>query len=133
MAKEIIIDNEFISVWYHPEKKIIHHEFHKFTEGNIFREGLSSGAQVLENNHVQKWLSDDRKNSVLTEEDRKWTSTEWRPRVLKAGWKFWAIVLPEKVVGQMSMKRIIEEYAKTGVTVKIFDDPENALDWLEMQ
>jgi hypothetical protein len=88
---------------------------------------------VLENNHAQKWLSDDRKNSVITEEDKKWTATEWRPKVIQAGWKYWAIVLPEKIVGQMSMKRIIEEYAKTGVTVSIFDDPEKALLWLESQ
>jgi hypothetical protein len=33
----------------------------------------------------------------------------------------------------MVMKRIIKEYADTGVTVKIFSDPDEAMKWLETQ
>ena len=31
------------------------------------------------------------------------------------------------------MKRIIKEYADSGVTVKIFSDPYKAMNWLEAQ
>jgi hypothetical protein len=133
MDKEVVLDNENITVWYYPQKKIIHHEFHKFTQGRTFQEALSKGAATLEKNKAKKWLSDDRKNSVLTLDDTKWTASFWRPRVIKAGWKYWAIVLPEKAVGQMVMQRIIKEYADTGVTVKIFSDSVKAMTWLEAQ
>jgi hypothetical protein len=133
MDKEVVFDNECITTWYYHQKKIVHHEFHKFAHGKTLQDGLSKGAAILEKNKAQKWLSDDRKISVIGIDDTKWTATVWRPRVIKAGWKYWALVLPEKAVGQMVMKRIIKEYAETGVTVEIFSDPYKAMKWLEAQ
>ena len=133
MNREVVFDNEYMTMWYYRDKKIVHHEIHKFTQGKALRDGLSEGAAILEKNGAQKWLSDDRQNTVIGKEDTEWTATVWRPRVIKAGWKYWALVLPEKVVGQMVMKRIIKEYADTGVTVEIFSDPDKAMKWLEAQ
>ena len=65
MDKEIVVDNEFITVWYYPETKIIHHQFHKFVHGQTFRDALTAGAESLKKNRAQKWLSDDRKNTVV--------------------------------------------------------------------
>jgi hypothetical protein len=133
MEKQAVVDNENIVLWYYPDTNIIHHEFHKFTQGKLLRDTLSAGAKLLEKNKVQKWLSDDRKNSVIGKEDMDWTATVWRPRVIKGGWKYWALVLPEKAIGQMNMKQIIQQYADTGVTVQIFTNADEALKWLEAQ
>ena len=133
MDKEIILDNEYMTVWYYPHKKIVHHEFHKFTYGQTLYDGLSAGAAILEERGAQKWLSDHRKKIGSEKDDLNWTATVWRPRVKKAGLKYWAIVLPEKIFGQMVMKRIIEEYANTGVTIQTFSDPDEAMKWLEAQ
>ena len=133
MDKELILDNGYMTVWYHPEKKIVHHQMHKFTYGQALRDGLSAGAAMLEEKGAQKWLSDDRENTTLGKDDLNWTATFWRPRVKKAGLKYWAIVIPQKIFGQMVMKRIVEEYANTGVTVQIFTDPAEAMKWLEAQ
>jgi len=133
MEKEVVLDNEFVTIWYHHDKKVVHHQFHKFTCAKDLQDALSQGAAILEKNGARKWLSDDRKNTVIGKEDMEWTATVWRPRVIKAGWKYWALVLPEKIVGQMVMKRIVKEYADTGVTVKLFSDPDEAMKWLETQ
>jgi len=61
MEKEVVLDNEFITIWYHHDKKIVHHQFHKFTCGKDLQDGLSEGATILEKNGARKWLSDDRK------------------------------------------------------------------------
>jgi hypothetical protein len=55
----------------------------------------------------------------------------WSPRVLKAGWKQWAVVLPQKVLGQMNMQRFIDMYKERGLEVRAFTDPAPALAWLE--
>jgi hypothetical protein len=34
----------------------------------------------------------------------------WQPKILKAGWKYWAIVLPEQALGQMRMSVMAMEY-----------------------
>jgi hypothetical protein len=135
MDKEVVLDNEYITIWYYQKKNIIHHQFHKFTYGKALRDGLSEDAAIIEKKSVQKLLSDDRKNTVISKEDKEWTATVWRPRMIKTNWKYWAIVLPEKVVGQMVMQRIIKEYADSGngIIVKTFSDPYKAMNWLESQ
>jgi hypothetical protein len=134
MPRETIIDNEYLTLWYYPETKIVHHQFHKFVHGEALREGFTEGARLLEKYGAQKWLSDDRKNAAFTKEDQEWKDSDWRPRVVRAGWKYWALLLPEKTIGQMSMKRIIsEKYTDLGITIDFFDDPQEALKWLESQ
>ena len=63
----------------------------------------------------------------------EWTATVWRPRVIKAGWKYWALVLPEKTIRQLNMRRIIKDYADSGVTVQIFSNADEAMQWLKAQ
>jgi hypothetical protein len=133
MASETVIDNEFVTMWYHAGSKIVHHQFHKFLHGEPFRECLMEGLKLMKERLAQKWLSDDRMNAALPVEDYEWSTTKWRPRAIGAGWRYWAIVLPEKVVGQMTMNRILQLYEDSPVTVKLFSDPQEALTWLEEQ
>jgi hypothetical protein len=133
MEKITILDNEYVTVWYHPEKKIVHHQFHKFLYGEPLREALTEGTNALKEYGAQKWLSDDRQNSALPAEDMEWATTEWFPKTKAAGWKYWAIVLPEKVVGQLNMKRIAKNHTEQGVITEFFTKPDEAMAWLEQQ
>ncbi|MCA9904111.1 MAG: hypothetical protein KC547_09655 [Anaerolineae bacterium] len=131
MKKDTILETDYATLWYYPDNKIVHHQFHKFIHGDRFREVLSKGLEIVETDGAQKWLSDDRNNSTLTAADSAWAVDVWTPRVMAAGWKYWAIVLPDKVVGKMNMQRYIEMNAELGVTIDIFDDADEALQWLE--
>jgi hypothetical protein len=131
MPKNQIMDNEFATLWYDTEKKIIHHQIKKWIKGDELKKLFNKGYDVLKQNNAQKWLSDDRNNSVLGPEDEKWAREDWFVRMLQAGWKYWAVVLPEKTVGQMNIKRFSDDYAKAGVNAKLFSNPDEALKWLE--
>ncbi|MBK7107198.1 MAG: hypothetical protein IPH62_18140 [Ignavibacteriae bacterium] len=130
---QAVIDNDFATLKFYPEKRIIHHEFKKFMFGENFRNFMLKAADIFVQNRCSKWLSDDRGNSALKSEDLEWAQVNWEPKIFKAGWKFWAIILPEKVVGQINMKKIIERYQQKGVKVNIFSDPQLAMAWLEKQ
>ena len=52
---------------------------------------------------------------------------------MKAGWRFWALVMPEKATGKLKMKQLVEDTAKAGMTIEIFDDVNEALSWLKDQ
>jgi hypothetical protein len=130
---QTLLDNERASLWYYPNKKIIHHQFRTFVYGREFRDVLETGLEAFERFGARKWLSDDRGSSAPTEEDVQWASNDWAPRVMAAGWKYWAIVMPEKVIGQLSLRRWIKMYAEKGVTVRAFTSPDEALAWLETQ
>ncbi len=126
-----ILDTEYATLWYYPEAKIVRHVFHKFIYGQEFRQVLEKGLEIFKEHGAQKWLSDDRKNSTLTKEDTEWSVNVWSPQVIAADWKFWAIVMPDKIVGKINMQRFIDLYATLGVDVQIFDDADEALKWLE--
>ncbi|NQT26078.1 hypothetical protein HQ585_12025 [candidate division KSB1 bacterium] len=133
MSKITVLKNTYLTLWIHPEKKIVHHRFNKFTHGDAFRNGMDAGLEVLKKYEATKWLSDDRQNSALPREDIEWSRTVWGPAAIKAGWKHWAIVQPRNIVGQMNIIKCIELYTKMGVNVKAFSDPDEALEWLEQQ
>jgi hypothetical protein len=91
------------------------------------------GAEWLERYHATKWLSDDKNNVVVRDDDAHWGDTVWAPSVIAAGFKYWAIVLPMSAVGQLNMQRFAEEYRQRGVTVGTFDTVEAADRWLKAQ
>lgn len=130
MPKQIISDTEYATLWYYPEDKIVHHQFHKFIHSDEFRSMLMKGVEVFKQYGADKWLSDDRLNGAMTAEDIQWGQDVWTPAVFAAGWKYWAIMMPDKVVGKMSLRRLIDQYSEMGVQVDIFDDTDEALKWL---
>jgi hypothetical protein len=126
-----LLDGERSSLWYYPKKKIIHHQFRKFVYKEQFRSVLEKGLEAFKTHGACKWLSDDRGHSTLTKEDRLWAANVWTPQVIAAGWKYWAIVMPEKALGQLNMQHWIKVFAEKGVTVRTFMDPDQAMEWLE--
>jgi hypothetical protein len=133
MAKEILYDNEFATMWYLPEKKMVHHQVHKFFHDEAFQKFLSAGTVALKKYGAHKWLSDDRGMTVFKKEDIEWAMTKWIPETVAAGWKYWAIVQPEKALAAMNLEEFAKTYASMGIVSKFFTDPDAAMKWLEAQ
>jgi hypothetical protein len=133
MAKVTIIDNELCSLWFHPEKKIVHHKIKQFVSGQPFRDLLMAGTDLMRKHRGGKWLSDDRDCPVVRPEDIDWGDAIWFPETAACGWKYWAIVQPAKMVCKVVIKDLAAKYAKSGVNSQWFADPADALWWLESQ
>ena len=131
MTLDIVAETDMVTLWYHPEEKIVHHQIHKYAYGEEFRRVLVLGVETLKKNGACKWLSDDRSHKAIPKEDIDWGRNEWTGMAIKAGWKYWAIVPPTSAVGKMSYERMIEEYRSLGVDVSVFDDAEQAMEWLK--
>ncbi len=131
MTAMTILDTDYATLWYYPEAKIVRHVFHKFIYGKEFRDVLNKGVEILQTYGAQKWLSDDRKNSALATEDYEWSLNEWFPQAFNSGWKYWAIVMPDKAVGQLNMNRIMKTNIERGLSIQVFEDADEALTWLK--
>jgi hypothetical protein len=127
-APRILLDTDAAVLRYHVKTKIVHHEFRRFVYGDELRDVL---LEIFKKHGACKWLSDDRHNGPLKPSDEQWALGYWFPRVKAAGWKYWAVVMPEKVLGQMNMNRWIATYAPHGIQAQAFGDPAAALAWLE--
>jgi hypothetical protein len=128
---ETIINTAYATLVYHPDKKIVHHTFHQPIGGDEFRAVLNTGADILEKNDAHKWLSDDRGNTALSPEDTAWSQANWFPRAVKAGWKFWALVVPEDLYARMNLKEFVDSYFEQGLRIMVFTNPEEAMKWLD--
>src|ERR1700749_54766 len=120
---EVLIDTPSHRLFYRKDTKIVHHELRRFVHGQPFRDLLTRGVEVMEEQRALKWLSDDRGNAPIKPLDTEWGRRVWFPRAIAAGWKHWAVVMPEGVLGQMNMRRWIEMYAESGLNAHPFDDP----------
>jgi hypothetical protein len=133
MPKIAVFDTGSMTVWIQPEHKTVHHVIHKFVYGEELRNGLRAGYEAFKKHQATKWLSDDRKNGALPAEDVEWSKSDWFPKMVQAGWKSWAMVPPQTVIGKMNIKRLIQEYAAAGITAQIFATPDEARKWLDAQ
>jgi hypothetical protein len=125
------LDTDFAKLWFYPEVGIIHHQFLKPVEGDEFRSVLLTGLELLVEHGAQKWLSDDRYNSMLNPEDADWAQVVWQPQAYDAGWRYWAVLPPLKARGKINMEWIIADVLQgRKVDVRCFDDPDEAWDWL---
>jgi hypothetical protein len=131
MSKITLIQNEHATLVYHTDAKIVHHTFHQPMKGQYFRDVLNTGLETLEKYGATKWLSDDRNNSALEPEDREWAMTNWYTRAAKSGWKYWAMVVPNNILGRMDVKQYVEQNFERGVRVMVFTNPEEAMEWLK--
>ena len=130
MERIVILDNEYATLWCYPKKEIVHHQFHKFANADRFQEVLTKGAEAFKEHRCTKWLSDDRAIGIVHPDDAAWGEKNWTPTMIKAGWKYWAVLMPSKTTGQMGMKKIAEHFMKNGITLKTFIDTDEAMLWL---
>jgi hypothetical protein len=128
--QKLILQTESVTLWYYPQLKLVHHRMLKPPDSAAFRDLLTKGAEVAEHFKAPKWLSDDRGNTVVREPDADWAEREWLPRVLRAGFKYWAIVLPTAAIGKLNMRRLATEHLQKGLTSAVMDTPEEAFEWL---
>ena len=133
MPKEVILDNEYASLWYDSDLHAVRHRLKKTVPVELLRDLLARGCELMEMKGARKWLSDDRENKVVSQEIADWSLGSLRPFMLKSGWKFWAVVPPTSPLNRARMQCFVELYAKLGITTCIFSDLDEAVKWLAEQ
>lgn len=113
--------------WSDDHKAVIK-SFSGFIKGKELQKIFTSGLEVFAKNGGQTWISDNRKLRAYTEEDISWINTVWLPKMLDAGWKYWALIEPVSNIGK-SFMRHFQFYIDKGIEVKAFTDREDAERW----
>ncbi len=131
MSTITIIDDRFASLVYHEDTQIVHHCFHKALDSDHLKIILNRGVDLLKQHKAKKWLSDNREIDPHSEEDGKWVNNDWLPRAVAAGWKYWALVVPDDVKGRINMAEFVDSFYNIGIRIMVFTNPNEAMMWLE--
>ena len=130
MSETIVLDNQYITIKYLPDKKMIYHTVHQPFGGQALRDALIAGFDALQNYKVSKWLSDERKNGPMSAEDIEWGNKNLNQRSMEAGWKYWALVVPEQLVAAGAMVPTMNALFELGLRMMVFSNVEEASEWL---
>ncbi len=131
MSPIVIVDNEYITLQYLPDKKIIYHVVHKPIPDQPLMDALNAGTEALKQYGCSKWLSDDRKNGPLSREIQEWGFKDWDPRTIAAGWRFWADVVPQELASAGTLLPVMSAVFGLGLRLQVFTDLEKAFQWLD--
>ncbi len=132
MLSIILIENEYVTLQYLPDKACLYHVVHKpYPDEELIKNVLNTGAAALTQYGICKWLSDDRKTGPMSPEFIQWGATEFNPRAIAAGWKYWANVVPEQVATAANIFTIMQGVFEMGLRMMVFTDTEKAVQWLD--
>jgi hypothetical protein len=131
MDTEVIFDSPNVTLWYHPDSKIIHHKIYNFTLNEEFRSFISLASKTLSEKGATKWLSEDQSLLMLEKGNSDFSNVAWPKKTIEAGWKYWALVQPKNIISQINMENIVKHFNSLGVTAKFFTEVDEAFQWLE--
>ena len=96
-----VLSNDYFDLLFHENEKIVHHIYKPAMDSDHLEQVLSAGTDLLEKHQATKWLSDNRLlATAFSDEVAGWVNNVWLPRTIKAGWKYWAMVVPESVISR---------------------------------
>ena len=131
MTTVTLFDNNQACLMYHPDTQIVHHMFRKNLDSKNLHLVLDGGIDLLKKNHAKKWLSDNREMDPHSEEDGIWVNENWLPRAVAAGWKYWALVVPDDFIARLNMSEFVEFFYERGVRIMVFTEIDSAVQWLD--
>lgn len=131
MSTMTVFDNEYASLFYHPDTKIVHHCFHVSLDSEHLRKALNGGIELLKEHHAVKWLSDNRAIGPHSDPDTQWINEKWLPRAIATGWKYWALVVPHDFMARINMNEFVNSFYEKGVRIMVFVEVDKAMQWLE--
>lgn len=127
---KVIAETPQYKLVLHEDPLVIHHTFTEKIDDYGFRELMLLGKDLIEEYGIERWVSDNRKvQNEFSPESLAWVESEWQPEVIRMGWKYWALVIPEGFYAQLDHMAYIESNFEKGVWVTLYTELEPALTW----
>lgn len=131
MTTQTIIDNPHVKLFYETDTKIVHHRFAATIHGDYLMESMNKGVELLKQHKATKWLSDNRAINGHSEKETEWINNVWLPSAINAGWKAWALVVPDSFLARINMNEFVKSFYDKGVRIMVFTDWDEAMNWLK--
>jgi hypothetical protein len=122
------------SLSWNASAQCIEFTWNGFVKGADFHDGCNAMVKELSARKASRLIVDSRKYTVVDPADQLWSIQDWLPRALAAGLKHFAVVMPESVVGKMSVQNVINDKKHTPKDLELqremFNSPEDARAWI---
>jgi hypothetical protein len=126
----IVYKTRGASFEYQSDTKILIQNWKEFITSEQFRKALDETVDFVKKNDVKAILNNTLEQSVVNKADTKYAAS-LMPQLFMDGIKSMAIILPEDIFTQISVKRF--EVDTRGANVKMFTEVNSAMAWIKSQ
>lgn len=126
-------DEDHLTVKYEKDLDAVVMDWHSFAQGDVFRDGLDTGLELIQKEQAENWIADLREMGTVGDDDQEWSNNNWFPRALETSLTHMAIIKPESFVANMSVENIMEEVGEGELITHYFDNRAKAEQWLKEQ
>jgi hypothetical protein len=131
IAEELYYDAEDVSVHWDAATGCVIITWKKYSYGDVYRAGSSAGLELLKATQCGRILTDARHRGVTDKADQEWGLQVWVPQAYTAGLRKSAIIIPEKIVAQMSLRHLQRKTEEVyAIETSYFSDIVTAKAWL---
>ena len=133
MESDLIFENEFAKGSYYKELKLAEILWKKtLVPSEEYRKAFDSIIKFTENVDFVNYLSDGRKQGVVSPDDRKWFQNVIVPKAMKLGLKYGAVVIKKDPFKKYYMNANLRWLnRKSKITMRIFYDYDEAINWIK--
>ncbi|AIQ11939.1 STAS/SEC14 domain-containing protein [Paenibacillus durus] len=117
-----------VEITWNEAQQIVELRWKAFAQGEQFRTAMDKVVELAGKMNGSKVLYDNRKMSVISQEDQAWVSQNWVKRA--SGIQYCAVIGPEKVVAKSSLNRIVGTIDEFPYELQFFQNREDAVNWL---
>lgn len=128
--KDKFLSTDNIDAYYYPEVAMIHFIWKKQTSGEALRKAFEIGLEFSKLNPTHYFLSDIRKQGVVSPEDRRWVERYTIPAAVQQGGSKVGIIFEGSVVKMYYLNMISLSLGKQGIPIKYFKATQDAFSWL---
>ena len=124
--------SNFVEVRAEKKLNVLSVKFLRFIPYPDFLKTVEQEYELIRNHHLKKCMIDLRLITVYATGMPEYVKDVWFPTVQSLGMQYIAFVVPEAVLGQMSMNRAHKNTeANASMTVEHFKDIKDAMAWLK--
>ena len=101
-----------------------------YAEGAELRAGYDAILALCRSKRNRRYIGDARDLAPISQADQRWINEEFMPRLLAAGVRYMAIVIPKASVARLSVRQVLSKVNEINLVTAYFDEIEAARDWL---
>jgi len=129
----ILLNTSFADVLFEEELNIIKIIWKAKCSSEEYRHTFEIVHNAIKKHKIENFLSDIRKQAVISPEDRKWFQEQCIPKAMKAGLKCGAVVFDGGIFKLYYLNHISNVSKKLNLPFKFFTSIEEAENWLKNQ
>ena len=97
-----------------------------------FAAALEAGLSALSEHRGSRWLADCRNMKTIQQSDQEWIDKSWFPRIIAAGLRRMALVIPKSGLATTTLEDIVSRVPADKIDVAFFATVAEAEGWISL-